>query len=303
MRGLSRRFLEDLNSGLLAPIRDRVKADHSLCLEIREEKVNVYYRGGNLLRLMRNRHGYLAFFDKKYAQGEGPLSSSSLPAGQLLSDHEVNAWLGAIPELKNAMDLYFGNHPKEEREAQQLIVRDNNFGKTSRATDYYICDIEYANQQGRFDFVAVRWPSSGATRKRQSGHRLVLAEVKFGDGAVSGKAGLHSHINDINAFLGTSTNLQSLKDEMVLVFNQKRALGLVNCGRALKGFSDEPPILLLVLVNHDPASSKLRETLASLPPSPHAEMYVASGCFMGYGLFDQGVFRLDDALARFETSI
>ncbi len=303
MRGLSQRFMNDLIEGVLAPLRYRVLADRSLCLEIREDYVNIYYRGGNLLKLSTATSGYVAFFDTEYAKGDGGALSQALPAVEIQNSEDIEAWIAVMPTLKLAIDLYLGRHPKEEREAQQLILRDNNFGGVSRATDCYICDIEYANPHGRFDIVAVHWPSNGAIRKKQDDRRLVLVEVKYGDGAIADPAGIHSHIIDINRFLGDAENLQALKDEMVGLFNQKRALGLMNCAKDLVAFSDEPPMLLLALVNHDPDSTKLRSSLETLPPSPNAEVYVATGCFMGYGLFDQAVVPLDEARSRFGVCI
>ena len=303
MRGLSQRFIDDLSTGVLAPLRDRVLADRSLCLEIREDYVNIYYRGGNLLKLSTEPEGYVAFFDLKYAKGGGGALERVLPKAAVSTGSDVEDWLGQMPALKQAMDIFLSQHPKEEREAQQLILRDNNFGGVSRATDYYICDIEYANAHGRFDLVAVHWPSNGAIRKKQDGRRLVLAEAKYGDGAIADPAGVHSHIVDINRFLEDSANVQALKDEMVELFNQKRALGLVNCGKDIVAFSDEPPMLMLALVNHDPDSTKLRDSLAALPPSPYAEVFIAMGCFMGYGLFDQAVLPLQEARSRFEACI
>lgn len=41
-RGLAPAFLDNLATGLLAPVRDRVLADRSLCLELRENGVNVF---------------------------------------------------------------------------------------------------------------------------------------------------------------------------------------------------------------------------------------------------------------------
>lgn len=303
MRGLSQSFIDDLNTGILTVLRDRVLADRSICLEIREDYVNIYYCGGNLLELKKNASGYTASFNTRYAKGGAAALSQSLPSAKIQTDADMAAWIAVMPALKLAMDIHQGQHPKEEREAQQLILRDNNFGGVSRATDYYICDIEYANPQGRFDLVAVHWPSSGAARKRQEGRRLVLVEAKYGDGAIADPAGIHSHVRDINAFLGDATNLQNLKDEMVGLFNQKRALGLLNCGKDLLAFSDEPPMLLLLLANHDPDSTKLRTSLTSLPPSPHADLHLATGCFMGYGLFDQAIVPLQEAITRFNTCI
>jgi len=52
---------------------------------------------------------------------------------------------------------------------------------------------------------------------------------------------------DINRFLEDPASVKALKEEMVKLFNQKRSLGLMNCGKDLGAFSDEPPMLLLRL--------------------------------------------------------
>lgn len=299
MRGLNTRFLNALSDGFLRPILDRVHLDRTLCLELRDDYLNVYYRGGNLLRLGRSGDAYAATFDVKYAKGT-PLAH---PASAVREPDHVRAWLDAIPHLKLAMDLYMGHHPKEEREIQQLIARDNNIGSVSRATDYYVCDIEYANAHGRFDLVGVHWPSTGTDRKQSDGRRLVIGEVKQGDKALSGKAGLHAHLRDVDGFLSDPGRLAGLQEEMVTVFNQKRALGLVDCGRDLASFSAEPPLFLLILANHDPDKTKLRGELASLPRAKHCELRVATSSLVGYGLFDPGLLTIEEVLARPETSL
>jgi hypothetical protein len=303
-RCLSKRFITDLKEGgALWPLLERVKADRTLCLEIREEYINIYYRGGNLLRVSVKPEGYVAFFDPEYASCDGGALSAAMPPVSLRSSEDVAVWVTFFPTVKLAMDLYLGRHPKEEREAQQNILRENNFGKVSLATDYFICDIEYANPHGRFDLVAVHWPSNSAKRKVATGRRLVLVEAKFGEGALDGSAGIRSHVNHINHFLSDPANVSALKSEMVKVFNQKRELGLIDCGKNLDSFSDEKPMLLLALVNHDPDSTILRSSLDNLPPSPHADIYLATSCFMGHGLFDQTVLPLALAKERLEALI
>lgn len=293
-RGLSQQFMDDLGHGFLAPLRQRVRRDGSLCMELREDYLNVYYRGGSLLRLTRTPIGYAARFDEKYF-APGSVRPVDLP--DAVRDFcDVDAWLTGLPHLKDAMDV----HPKlgAERQAQQLVVADNNTGIAARSTDYFVCDIEYASGFGRFDLVAVHWPSRPATRKRQDGRRLVVAELKYADGALEGAAGLHAHVRDVNACLGDPGKLAGLKDEMVRVFNQKRELGLVDCGLPLVGFSDEKPLLLLVLANHDPDKSAMARLLATLPPSPHADVRVASASWMGYGLYDPKLRTVTEALAE-----
>jgi len=300
MRGLSATFLHDLTAGVLRPLLDRVHLDRTLCLELRDDYVNIYYRGGNLLRLAHRGDAYVATFDTNY--GKAAPTGLEVPAAEVRGPEHVAAWLEAMPHLKLAMDLTLGHHPKEEREIQQLVARDNNMGSVSRATDYYVCDIEYANAHGRFDIVAVHWPSTPMDRKRSDGRRLVIGEVKQGDNALSGQAGLHAHVRDIDRFLADPARLASLKEEMVAVFRQKRALGLIDCGRDLTSFSDEPPLVLLILANHDPAKTKLREQLATLPTAHHCAIRVVASSLVGYGLFDPGMLTVDEVLARPETS-
>jgi hypothetical protein len=297
-RGLSPEFLADLQTGLLAPLRERVIRDLTLCLELRDNYINIYYRGGSLMKVSSAYSGYSAFFDEKYFAGVS--LPFPMPAARLDQPEDVATWLSALPWLKQAMDLW---QPGEEREVQQLLLRDNNFGGCARSTDYYVCDIEYASRNGRFDLVAVHWPSTPSARKKAEGRRLVLGEVKVGDGVLDGTAGLHAHINDVNEHLAVPETLEGLELEMLRVFNEKRALGLIDCDKDLASFSAEPPLLLLVLVNHDPDKSRLRELLRSLPPSPHAELRLATGGLLGYGLYDPAIHTIDQALARFQACI
>jgi len=69
MRALSQTFMDDLLNpdSLLHPILERAKQDHTLMLSIREDYINIYYRGGNILRVKEKRNGsYSAFFDNEY---------------------------------------------------------------------------------------------------------------------------------------------------------------------------------------------------------------------------------------------
>ncbi len=67
------------------------------------------------------------------------------------------------------------------------------------------------------------------------------------DGSLGGRAGLHAHIRHVNKFAECDEELREIKRDMVDVFNQKLDLGLIDCGKSLKSFSDEKPLLLLAL--------------------------------------------------------
>lgn len=301
-RGLSPEFLAALQSqtGMLSPLLRRIRADRTLCLEIREDYINVYYRGGSLLKVSRSGSRYDAYFDTNYLSDRRP---PALPGSPLTDRVDVEAWMDAIPRLKDAMDLFLAANSKE-RDLQQLVLQENNFGRLARDTDFYICDIEYqTGAQNRFDMIGVEWPSTPTARKQEDERRLAIVEVKLGDAALRDPAGLHAHVRDVNEHLADASAVLSLKAEMVQVFNQKRRLGLVECDKDLRSFSSELPLLILLLANHDPEKTVLRELLSDLPPSPYAEIRIATSSLMGHGLFQPCLLPVEEALARFGDRI
>ena len=233
---------------------------------------------------------YSVLFDKNYFRHG---KSVELPKANIEVKEDIVRWLDVCPNLKQAIDRHISAEGKWEREVQQRIIQDNNLGNVARSTDFYICDIEYDGGHCQFDMIAMHWPSIavGFPHVRQKPHnrRLVFVEVKNGDNALIGDAGLHKHIRDINNFVNEREKFDTFKEDMVNVFNQKRDLGLIDCGKNLVSFNDDPPLLLLALANHDPGSFKLRRELDSLPDSPHVELRIATASFLGYGLYDQGI--------------
>ena len=119
-RLLSPTFIADLLKGKLL---EYIKRDNTLDIEIRENYINIYYRGGNALKvteIVSNRYDY--HFDKEY-----------LKAATFLSEETINTyktkldWNNYFPVVKQSMDFYFTKYSKEEREYQQLVVRENNY--------------------------------------------------------------------------------------------------------------------------------------------------------------------------------
>lgn len=307
-RGLSDGFMRDLRIGLFKPILELIKLDATLCLEIRENYINIYYRGGNILRIEEKGVGnYNLFFDRKYLNEDKTkvpkVLAESLITGKPKSEKDIEEWINAIPLLKHEMDLWFGLNPKEEREFQQLLLRENNVRKSAKGTDYYICDIEYANKHGRFDLIAVRWPSSSAERKNNKGLRLAFVEMKYLDVALKDDSGIIDHLNKLNMFLCEKQNIVDLKEEMKMIFNQKIDLGLIDNKNKIKHFGEEIPEFIFVLANHDPASKILFDELSKLSSITQFELKFAVSNFMGYGLYLESIYSLEDFKARFPKQI
>lgn len=310
-RGLSPYFMDALmyNTGPgLNPFLRTVLNDETLCLEIRENSINIYYRGGNLIRIDEQKENFLAFFGRKYIiNPEQTKLSPEISAQEIKDGRDVELWVGSIPFLKYEMDRWLHIHPKDEREFQQVIVRENNFGNLAKATDYFICDIEYDTECGRFDLIAVRWPSSGENRKRNSNLGMAFIEMKYMDKSMVHSSGILTHICDLEKyFRKTQDYFAQLKQEMKRVFNQKLTLGLINNQKPIEAFDEDAPDLILVLANHDPDSRILINELLkirSIIPTLPFKIKFAVGNFMGYGLYQNCIFEYEEFMNRFSTQI
>ncbi|MCH7500122.1 MAG: hypothetical protein IH886_08945 [Nitrospinae bacterium] len=315
-RGLSGEFFKALKAGILKQILAQVLQDNTLDLQIRKDEVHIYYRGGKILGIKPIQDGKFNFyFDKNYCKTSKNKNLINSLQKKINLVTEVEIWIENIPFIKQIMDYYLTNvSKKDEREFQQLVVRENNYSNISNSTDYFILDIEYDRPEfnAKFDLIAIKWKSTAAQRK-QTGvdkypPRIVFIEKKYADGALNGSAGIIKHIKDIEKFLENGNNLKTLKEEMINVFKQKRELGLIKFGfganpGTLNKISDEKPELILLLANHDPGSEKLLKELEKLPPSQQIKLKVAISNFMGYGFYDENIYPIDEFRDKFKKQI
>ena len=306
-RGLSPEFMTDMTlpNGMLKPLLERVQSDTSLQMDIRSDCVNVYYRGGNLLRVKRPQDSVYRFtFDTKYVP-ETLRSSMKFPDATVESKEQTQEWIRKIPLIKDTMDLWFGKHPKDERALQQLVAWENNSSPWAGSTDYFIVDIEYANREGaRFDLVALRWDSTASARRLSKGYRprLTIIEMKSGDGAVKGNSGMAAHLKQLQVFLGRTDKVAMFKKEMLNVFKQKRELGLIKSlrgnGNEVKDFDASVDVLFL-LAGHDPESARLSGELSGIEQACSVEnpIFPIGFCtanFMGFALYNQNIHSLGE---------
>lgn len=286
-------FISDLKDsrGLLNPILIRVKQDATLMLSIRDNYVNIYYRGGNLLRVTSRPKGtYDAFFDQRYNKNSLPLPELPIV---IREPKDVQVWIEGLPVLKQVMDNSFSTNNKPEREFQQLIARENNYSSISGETEYFITDIEFSDSSigARFDLLAVRWPAS--ERKNVRNCIPVLIEMKYGDNALSGAAGLLKHLQDIDALLADRDRCNSLLKTMTSQFKQLDELGLLQFAHPSSGYeinlaAESKPEVIFVLANHNPRSRKLKEILddpriKEYEQSPRFNLKFFVASFAGYG--------------------
>lgn len=328
-RGITPEFEAQLmKPGILVPILDRVRNDHTLSLEIRNNYIDIYYRGGRLLGLHPQAKAtkFRTELDAAYLKPNPkcPLVLPAKPNGIIATPQDAIAWVDAFAHYKQAMDIRFSEHTKIEREYQQAVVRDNNRHVSGDRSEYMVVDIEYAQSPAafpdqtadyRFDMVGFRWPVRGRDSNLVT---PVIMEMKAGDGALAshpdsktGKQtpGLSKHVLDIERFLApepdgrVSERYRLLCTELKRIYQTKHRIDLGTIPTRMQRWDTVEidltarPEVLFVIANHQPSSSVLKRELQTLPPRERADYYVASVKYAGYGLFRDNLMTIEETLA------
>lgn len=317
MRQLSTLFLNNLKDemGILHPILKRIKQDDTLMLAIREGYINIYYRGGNLLKIEeKSNNSFSAYFDANYIKSADiQFSDLNIPT-IITAVEDAQKCVQAIPHIKEVMDFYFSANNKPEREYQQVVARENNYSTISNESEYFISDIESSDTQisARFDMLAIKWRAN----QRKNGDKCVpvFIEMKYGDDALCGASGIVKHLADFNKLISDSTSYEKLISEMETQFEQLCTLGLVAFNKS-KNFTKilfdrrEPPTpeVIFMLANHNPRSTKLRTELMRpevkelIEKAPFDLKFFVSR-FAGYGMHHDCMVNLKDFIKLLENT-
>ena len=278
-------FQKLMKTGVYHEITDIVRADPYLDMEMRgDDGVMIYYRGGKLLTINENQ-GFIGLDEEYYPED---YTARISPQIENIFDY--------ISKAKRIIDIHETDSKKRklvEKEFQQRVVYENNLSANAKDTDYFIADIEWADNNalgGRADIVAFRW-NHMEHRKRIL--QLTLIEVKQGDGAIRTKdeksAGLKKHYDDYLQFLNNKTYFFEVANDMLSALQLKMNLGLIEGLEKLfkSGEKDispklaDSPDFIFLLANYHHYSSVLQEECVSLPDE--CKFYISS--FMGYGLY------------------
>lgn len=303
--------MDDLKNpgGVLNPLLEKVKRDKTLMLAIREESINIYYRGGSLLRLDRKLNDlYLAVFDTKYNASRLPIPDYP---NSIASQADSLRWVEVFPAFKNMMDEYLAKHEKLEREFQQVVVRENNDSPISGMTEYFITDIELAESEdhARFDLVGIRWLAGD--RKDGSKCRAVLMEMKYGEGALGGESGISKHLRDLEALITDKPKYAARLADIESQFHQLDDLGLMKFNKGTSNArvtlsAEDKPEVIFILANQNPRSTKLRNILRDDPEVKHSaesslyDLRFFVSTYAGYGLHTDCMLTYKEFMKFFE---
>lgn len=242
--------------------------ENELDVQIRDNYLNIYYQGGNLLRV----HPRSLYFDEFYFhRGAKDMRKTHLidkcqkgdkaciarwedyknRRKEMLDLLKKRGMATYCKEMKRIMkeweaDLHTIGISHDEKNAQQQISMNNR-----GATDYTVVDLEYAvsttsnfkyngdstKKVPRFDLIAV--DKSG---------QLYVIELKTGLKAIDGNSGIRAHIDCFkysierdsnNDFINEMDELLRQKQELKLIENNAR-IDTSKQPKFIFAFSDEP---------------------------------------------------------------
>lgn len=296
-RALNSNFLDMFKeNGKFHNILEAVKKDDSLIMCMRGDYVTIYYKSLQILKIFENGSFDV---DKKYVE-EKPIEGFDVEA------YFAKAKLGIDRHCKES------KVEKLEKEVQQAIVRENNYCSISNATDYFIIDIEYTQNElnARFDALAVLWPRKN--RKYGEGLRLAYIEVKAGEKAIKGTSGVSDHYKAIYNFIENlnknNKEKQDFLEDLENVIMQQRELGLWEIGNNNHKISLSKilePQLMFILVNYNQNSESIQDELENIQDfilekdnNIPFELVFATSSFMGYGLYENCMISLENMQKR-----
>ena len=260
------KFWKNLKEGEYKEIIDFAsQRENELDVQIRDNYLNIYYQGGNLLRV----HPRSLYFDEFYFhRGATDIRKTHLIKSDKTEDKEqvafyqrkrdemfsilrnkgMAAYSAKMKEIMKEWDadLHTIGISHDEKNAQQQISMNNRGG-----TDYAVVDLEYAvsktssfyykgkleKKVPRFDIIAV--DKTG---------QLYVIELKTGLKAIDGNSGIRAHMDCFehtigrdskNDFINEMDELLSQKQKLKLIENNAR-IDTTKKPQFIFAFSDEP---------------------------------------------------------------
>ena len=308
-RSISDKLLEMLKTGVFKPITDIVRVDPYLDMEMRgNDGIMVYYRGGKVLTV--NERQVIKGLDHKYYFA----NDKKIPLPVVDNQDSFSEYLRLAKNQIDSHEFSIKGGRKQskliEKEFQQRVVFENNLSANAENTDYFITDVEWADNNslgGRADIVAFRWNHMEHRRRIL---QLTLIEVKQGDKAIKttytkdGKpsAGLKKHYDDYLSFKENHKYVESVANDMLEVLKQKADLGLIKgidklfeSGNKKYTPTIEPtPDFVFLLANYHHYGSILSEECKKLPNE--SKFFLSS--LMGYGLYKDFIVSKNELIEK-----
>ena len=221
----------------------------------------------------------------------------------------MQVWIDQLPLIKQARDFHYSEAKNTaEREFQQVIIRTNNYERTSNSSDFFITDMEYDNI-GKIDLLALEWNSNNRSSNSLK-TKFAFIEVKFGNGAVKGESGLNKHLDDIHNFIVNQRDeYLELVQDTEKVFKQKRELHLYNLGTnsnhiELQHIEHGKPYFIVLLADYKVKDNNLMDLINEIDVEKYNSMDIKFSVanLMGYGLYSNCLYNKNEILDHINKS-
>ena len=213
--------------GLLQEVN---RKDSNLVLMIRNNYCNIYYKGGNILKVnSNNSFDYNSGYHRPTIPDED--ERKRVRRERLDRLKQTRNFSAFISEMKQTMEEYWRWLPKalEEKCVQHSLCVCNN-----ESSEYTVIDVEfevsklcpyhfvgtesthYSKTTPRFDIIAIR----------NADRRLCVIELKKGGNALFGKSGIADHYESFQHSIGR--NPKAFLNEIRQIVENRKALGLLS---------------------------------------------------------------------------
>jgi hypothetical protein len=237
-----------------------------------------------------------------------PLQNIFLIGDRNGTDH----MLFMLSSIKSGMDTHFANQFRMEREFQQLTLRENNFSAISPVTDYFVVSIECARALpgAQFDMFCCRW--AAANRARTGTLIPGLVEMKYGNGAINGRAGIVAHYHHARKLFLNTAAWHGMVQDMQENLRQLDTLGLVRYNHSTTGnqlvIAQDKPQLIFLIASYNMRSAVLLNALDELVTLRKTDKHKGdeskfslrffSAPFAGYGMYNSCMMTLENFRAE-----
>ena len=230
---LENRVIDLLDREDFQPLFDTIKDDKDLLFEVRKGFPIVYYLGCKIIGIRPYYKKQLSLsIDSKYAtlnrrRDGNEKQNYDEEAKKLLDEMNKNRfdytfWKENLKNVKRIIGRYRDNvAPNEERKKQQRIAKANN----DFDGEVIIFDTEYGvRKEPVTSSKLCKIDMTGVCKNDRGKYDITVIELKVGDGAVEGTAGVGEHIKDFGIILNSRKD--DLKQSILNIFEIKKRYGI-----------------------------------------------------------------------------
>ena len=183
MRVISDSFIEDLTTGFLSPLLEKVKEDKSLCLEIRNNNnVIVYFSGCKMLELTERKSGgyKVNYCEPYYDTLQFDKGQIRLKNKIVRTEHDIKRWIKDFVAFKYVINEFFNEHYTRTSDyIRQTLIQEYESSVSSESKKFVICDQLYENRKLNipiFKMVGFQCPSISVSNSTSLDCRLAIIE-------------------------------------------------------------------------------------------------------------------------------